>query len=108
MEGERRDRNHHQFRDGKINLVVKKDEMAFIHDMMHYLLRGKELIKLTPKWNISNLVILIKLIGLSFLDFLSFSITGKNRCLRRDIPIYKLVKKRKIVYNSSKIRVVYF
>ena len=24
----------HQFRDGKINLVVKKDEMAFIHDAL--------------------------------------------------------------------------
>jgi hypothetical protein len=32
MERGKGGRKHHQFRNGKINLVIKKDEMAFIHD----------------------------------------------------------------------------
>jgi hypothetical protein len=44
---ERGDRKHHQFRDGKINLFVKKDEIAFI--LYPLSSQGQRVNKIDPK-----------------------------------------------------------
>lgn len=65
-----------QIRDRKINVIVKKEKMAFILDP--FASQIKDPMKLSSQGDISVLVIPIKLIALSFSDFLSFFHHGKK------------------------------